>query len=121
MTAFLKGRCRCGGRGGEDTPSDPADWWKGGSVAASLLALVPEANRPQAAEMIARLVNLGVRCSPRGVQHTVRFNAVHRAVRGLPVKVSMKEVRDEKTGRSFNALVTEPVGGKPTVEGPSEE
>ncbi len=87
----------------------------------------------KAAEMIARLVNLGIRCSPRGVQHTVRLNAVQRAVRGLPVRVSMKEVTDEKTGRTYNALVTVPIvpdnrdmglpgipTGTPTIEGASE-
>ncbi len=85
-------------------------------LAQDLIALVPEIDKPRAAEMIARLVNFGVRCSPRGVQHTVRFNAVKRAVEGLPVKVSMREVTDEKTGRTYNALVTEPVGGKPTID-----
>lgn len=90
-------------------------------LAVQLLALIPADKQPQAAEMIARLVNYGVRCSPRGVQHTVRFNAVQRAVRGLPVKVSMKECTDEKTKRTYNVLVTEFVGGKPVVEGMSEE
>jgi hypothetical protein len=79
------------------------------TLAHSLLALVPADDKPKAAEMIARLVNFGVRCSPRGVQHTVRYNAVRRAVQGLPVKVGMKEVRG-LNGRSYNALVTEPVG-----------
>ncbi len=78
-------------------------------VARELLALLPDADKPKAAEMIARLVNLGIRCSPRGVQHTVRLNAVQRAVRGLPVAVTMKEVKDEKTGRTYNALVTRPI------------
>lgn len=90
-------------------------------VAKELLEMVPENLRPVAAEKIAKLVNFGVRCSPRGVQHTVRYNAVARAVQGLPVKVRMKEVRDEKTGRTFNALTTEPVGGKESVEGGGDE
>lgn len=78
-------------------------------VAQKLLALVPEVDKPQAADLIARLVNFGIRCSPRGVQHTVRLNAVRKAVQGLPVKVSMNEVTDEKTGRTYNALVTRPI------------
>jgi hypothetical protein len=96
-------------------------------VALSLLSLVPDVDQPKAAEMIARLVNLGVRCSPRGVQHTVRFNAVRRAVQGLPVKVSMVQKTDERTQRTYNALVTQPVGpsgqvGKSTVvEGATDE
>lgn len=90
-------------------------------LAVKLLALVPEAAKPQAAEMIARLVNFGVRCSPRGVQHTVRFRAVERAVRGLPVSVRMVEHTDEKTKRTYNALQTTPLGGKPSVDGASDE
>lgn len=93
-------------------------------VAKNLLDLVPEESKPQAAEMIARLVNLGVRCSPRGVQHTVRLNAVKRAVQALPVRVSMILKTDEKTGRSYNALVTEPIGSPsavPSVEGDSSD
>lgn len=78
-------------------------------LAKQLLELVPESERPKAAEMIARLLNFGVRCSPRGVQHTVRLNAVVRAVQGLPVHVSMRKVTDEKTGKTYNALVTRPV------------
>lgn len=80
------------------------------AVAQELLALVPEENKPKVAEMVARLVNLGIRCSPRGVQHTVRFKAVQRAVQGLPVKVSMEERRDEKTLRTYNVLITQALG-----------
>lgn len=90
-------------------------------VARRLLELVPNENRPRAAEMIARLVNFGIRCSPRPVQSTVRLNAVKRAVGGMPVKVSMREVKDERTGKTYNALTTEPVGGKPTIESSTEE
>src|SRR5690242_7839383 len=88
------------------------------TVAKALIELVPDSDRPAAAEMIARLVNLGIRCSPRGVQHTVRLNAVKTVVRGLPVKVSMVEKTDERTKRTYNALVTEPIGigAKATVE-----
>lgn len=83
-------------------------------------------DRPMLAELLARLVNLGIRCSPRGVQHTVRLNAVRAAVRGLPVRVSMVEKTDERTNRTYNALVTQQiVTGKPnapaTVDGPDEE
>src|ERR1043165_530279 len=80
-------------------------------VAKTLLDLVEEGRKPQAADLIAQLVNLGIRCSPRGVQHTVRFNAVERAVRGLPVIVGMKEVTNPHTGKSYHALTTKPVGG----------
>ena len=91
------------------------------AVAKALLNLVPDVEKPIAAEMIARLVNLGVRCSPRGVQHTVRLNAVKRAVQDLPVKVTMEERTDEKTKRTYNVLVTQPVGGKATVESAAGE
>lgn len=70
----------------------------------------------QVAEMIARLVNYGVRCSPRGVQSTVRLNAVRRAVQDLPVEVSMQQKKDERTGRTYNVLVTKPTGGEATAE-----
>lgn len=84
-------------------------------VAKKLLEMIPNDDKPQAAELIARLINLGVRCSPRGVQHTVRFNAVKRTVQDLPVKVTMEERQDEKTGRTYHVLVTQPMGGKATV------
>lgn len=81
-----------------------------------------EVEHGRAAELIARLVNLGIRVSPRGVQHTVRLNAVRRAMQDLPVKVSMEERRDERTGRTYNVLITQPIGGAATVEvGSSDE
>lgn len=73
------------------------------------------------ANLLARLVNLSVRCAPRGVQHTVRLNIVREAVRGLPVKVWMEEKTDERTGRSYHVLVTQPVGGQAHTEAPSED
>lgn len=90
-------------------------------VALSLMKMVQSDKESQAAELIARLVNLGVRCSPRGVQHTVRLNSVRRAVEGLPVRVSMRLVKNPKTGFTYNALVTEPVGGTVNVEGECED
>lgn len=90
-------------------------------VAVQLLALVPDGDRPKAAEMIARLVNFGIRCSPRGVQHTIRYNAVKRAVHGLPVKVSMEERTDPRTHRTYNALITQAIGGEPKAEGAAED
>jgi len=62
-----------------------------------------EEHRSKVAQRIAKLVNYGIRCSPRGVQHTVRLNAVREAVKGLPVTVDMKEVVGDN-GRTFNAL-----------------
>lgn len=91
------------------------------ATARKLLALVPKADQPAAAELIARLVNYGVRCSPRGVQHTVRYNSVKVATEGLPVKVSMTEKTDPVTGRTYHALVTTPTGGTPSTEGPNSE
>lgn len=80
-----------------------------------------EKEKGEVAEKLARLVNLGIRCSPRGVQHTVRLNAVRRAVQDLPVRVSMEERKDERTGRTYNVLVTQPVGGAATVEAGSDD
>lgn len=101
------------------------------NVAVKLLALVPEADKPIAAEMIARLVNYGIRCNPRACMSTIRLNAVRHAVSGLPVKVTMEERTgtgtNRKTGRPFtyNALITTPIGGpaevKPTEEGQNDD
>jgi hypothetical protein len=90
-------------------------------LAKKLLLEVDESKRPEVAEMIARLVNFGIRCSPRGVQHTVRLNAVREAVRDLPVHVSMVQKVSDR-GRTYNALVTQPIGCKiANVEGDVEE
>lgn len=86
--------------------------------------IVTEVDKPQVAELIARIVNLAVRACPRGVQHTVRLNIVRAAVKGLPVRVGMEARTDEKTGRVYHALTTLPVGvvkTLPTVEGPNDE
>lgn len=91
------------------------------AVARQLLEMVPNEDKPRAAEMIARLVNLGIRCAPRGVQHTVRLNAVRRAVQDLPVRVSMGERTDDRTKRTYNILVTQPIGGEATVEVGSDD
>ena len=94
-------------------------------MAKDLLAIVPEQDKPKAAEMIARLVNFGVRCSPRGVQSTVRFNFVQRTTRDLPVKVGMQKVTG-RNGGTFNALSTTPIypnatEGPATVDGVEDE
>ncbi len=91
-------------------------------VATELMGFISHPlDRPKVAALIARLVNLGIRCSPRAVQGTVRINAVRRAVEGLPVRVRLEKRTDGRTGRSYNALVTEPVGGVATVEEMSDE
>lgn len=86
-------------------------------VAQELLTLCHNIDKPRAAELMARLYNLGIRTAPRAVQSTVRFNAVQRAVRDLPVKVSMEKRTDERTKRVYNVLITQPIGGQPTAEG----
>ncbi len=73
-------------------------------VAKELMKLIDQESHQVAASMIAQLVNLGIRCSPRGVQHTVRLNAVTEAVKGLPIRVQMEERTDPKTNRSYHAL-----------------
>lgn len=84
---------------------------------------VPEDSgaHPVVAELIARIVNLAVKACPRGVQHTVRLNIVRAAVQGLGlVKVGMEDRQDEKTGRTYHALVTQRiVDGHPIK--PTEE
>lgn len=78
-------------------------------VAKEVVALVAEQDKPKVAELLAKLVNLGIRCSPRGVQHTVRLNAVRVAMTDLPVRVSMEERVDLRTQRSYNALLTQQI------------
>ena len=93
---------------------------KANEEAKKLMELIPDALRPAVAEHIARLVNLGFRCNPRAAHGTIRLNAVKAAVKGLPVKVSMKEVPKSFGTGTFNALVTEQIGveaPKVTVEG----
>lgn len=95
-------------------------------VAHDLLGLFDEINsvdkdyvlniKAAASELIARLYNLGIRTAPRAVQSTVRYNAVKRAVQDLPVKVSMEQRTDERTHRTYNVLITQPIGGVPSVE-----
>ena len=94
---------------------------KANEVAQQLLALLPEANKIAGSILMAKLVNLGVRVSPRGVHHTVRKNAVQGAMRGLPVTVRMEEVQgQDRYGRpkTFNALI---VNGNNADAGVSDE
>jgi hypothetical protein len=58
---------------------------------------------PTQLEDLAHLVNLTVRCSPRGVQGTVRKNIVQAAM-GKHCRVSMTREVDEKTGREYNKI-----------------
>ncbi len=90
-------------------------------VAQDLLCLVHDHDQPKAAELIARLYNLGIRTAPRPVQSTVRLNAVKRAVQDLPVKVNMERRLDERTKREYNVLITTPIGGQPTAENSNSE
>ncbi len=90
---------------------------KANEVAKKLISMVAEGAQPQAAEMIAQLVNLGIRCAPRAVQSTVRKNAVERAVRGLPVEITMEQRTDPQSRKTYNALITKPKGGEATAEG----
>lgn len=66
-------------------------------------------DQARVAECIARVANMAVRACPRGVQHTVRLNIVRTICANLPVRVSMVEKKDEKTGRTYNALMTQPI------------
>lgn len=90
-------------------------------VAQDLLNCTHNEDKPKVAELIARLYNLGIRTAPRAVQSTVRYNAVKRAVQDLPVKVDMQQKVDERTKRTYNVLVTTPMGGKPTEENASSD
>lgn len=70
---------------------------------------LPEPDMEQVAVKIAHIVNLSVRCSPRGVQGTVRKNIVQEAVRKY-CRVSMTKETDERTGRSYNKIHISPKG-----------
>ena len=88
------------------------------TVSADIMEFIhEESDRPRVAELLARLYNLGIRTAPRAVQSTVRFNAVQRAVKDLPVKVSMEKRVDPHSKRVYNVLITQPIGGQPTAEG----
>lgn len=67
----------------------------------------PELDEKQVKEfaiLLGTIYNLGIRTAPRATQSTVRYRAVAQAMKGLPVNVKMKEVKDEKTGNTYNHL-----------------
>lgn len=70
-------------------------------TAKRLMRMTDEKDWPAVAEMIARLVNYGIRCNPRPAQSTVRLNAVKRAVQDMPVRVEM--VTKEGDRGTYNA------------------
>jgi hypothetical protein len=69
----------------------------------SIRELLKDEFKDQGTEMLLRLFNYGIRVSPRGVQSTVRLNAVRRAAEETNVQVSMKEVKNAR-GYIYNAL-----------------
>lgn len=69
----------------------------------SLMALIPDEHKKEAAVYIAHIYNYGIRTAPRGVQSTVRLNAVTKACEKLPVVITMEKVENDN-GYSFNAL-----------------
>lgn len=56
-----------------------------------------------AAKQIGHIINLAVRCCPRGVQGTVRKNIVEAAVKDY-CKVWMTKETDERSQRTFNKI-----------------
>lgn len=60
-----------------------------------------------ATRQIGHIINLAIRCCPRGVQHTVRKNIVEKAV-GKYCRVRMTEETDERTGNTFHKIHIEP-------------
>lgn len=58
---------------------------------------------------IGLIANLAVRCCPRACQSTVRRNIISEAVKGH-CNVTMRQVTDEKTGYTFNAISIAPLG-----------
>jgi len=52
---------------------------------------------------LGHIVNLSIRCSPRGVQGTVRKNIVEEATRSV-YNVHMTKEVDERTGRDYNKI-----------------
>ena len=63
-----------------------------------------------AAKQIGYIINLAVRCSPRGVQGTVRKNIVATAMKDY-CRVWITRETDERTGREFNKIHIEPKEG----------
>lgn len=97
-----------------------------GRIARELLDLIPDTVKPEAAELIAKLANMVVRCAPRGVQHTVRLKIVETVVDNMPVVVGMVKKEDEFTKRTYHALYTVKkvngeANGQPSTEGHTEE
>lgn len=74
---------------------------------AELLALIPDEHKVEAAALIARVVNNGIVCCPRGVQSTVRLNIVSGLCEDLPVRCTLEErTSDWDSTKTYKALVT---------------
>ncbi len=66
--------------------------------------LVPECETtPDSIVQLAHIINLAVRCSPRGIQGVIRRNIVATAMKDY-CNVTMTEEWDESTGRHFNKI-----------------
>lgn len=79
-------------------------------IPVELLEMVSEENRPKAADLIARLVNAGIVCCPRGVQGTVRINIVKEVCKHIPIRCNLEErmIDPENPERgTYKALVTQ--------------
>lgn len=81
-----------------------------------LLDLVPDGDKQQAAEMIARLVNAGMVGCPRPPQSTVRLNYVRAVCKDLPVRLDLVDRRvnpdNPDDTRTYKALVVTPTTGR---------
>lgn len=64
-------------------------------------------NPKEASIQLGHIINLAVRCSPRGVQGTVRKNIVAKAVEKY-CRVTMDRGHDEETGNSYNRINIKP-------------
>ncbi len=58
---------------------------------------------PDSIVQLAHIINLAIKCSPRGIQSTVRKNIVAMAVKDY-CNVTMTKEFNESTGRHFNKI-----------------
>lgn len=82
--------------------------------ARAIVSQFPHENQAGIACDLVLLFNDGIRCG-RTCHRTQRLNACRIMAKGLPVKVLLKTVKDERRGTTFPALDVEPIMDAPPV------
>jgi len=76
-----------------------------------MASLTEEVYKGRVSSLLGQLYNLGIRTAPRPTQATVRYNAVERAMEGLPVIVTKETRTNEQTQQTYNVVIVTPKEG----------